>query len=241
LQALVYAIDGSRDHRGERRGFHVRLGESQVVPDPELFGDGSFNAEYRDCFSLEDCKNKWDAKLAAQIQVAMLPPLEAAPWFPTAMSLDGAFAWVAAILAVIATPDPTGRTVIWCWEAAGSYWKSRFTKYAIRMLGAMATAGGIAEEHVANQVKGYIELRGHGPKRIIIDRPRDADSVKWGMVENLKNGYVPALPATPTLPPPGTCVVNGHRTSIHTDAPTFARPAAPPPRQDDRQHQMEGL
>ena len=54
---------------------------------------------------------------------------------------------------------------------------------------------------MANQVKGYIELRGHGPKRIIIDRPRDADSVKWGMVENLKNGYVPALPATPTLPP----------------------------------------
>ena len=36
----------------------------------------------------------------------------------------------------------------------------------------------------------YVSLRGHGPKLIIIDKPRDGNPVNWEMIENLKNGMV---------------------------------------------------
>ena len=191
----MYVLHGALDHRDERRGMYVRLGASKCVPDTELHGGGGFfNPDRRECNTIDDCVNQWDARDAAQTRMPEVPPLEQPPWFPPPMTLDDAHTWVAVLVATLLKPDPTGLAVIWAWEAIGNFWKSRCTNYMQRMLGAMATSASLSDADFGNQIKGYIAVHGVGPKCIIIDKPRDdsgEDSgINWKMVENMKNGMV---------------------------------------------------
>ena len=78
--------------------------------------------------------------------------------------------------------------MIWAWELAGNFYKSRLTKHLVRVHGAMVTSGTIEEKNIGNQVQNYIELHGCGPAVIIVDRPRDDGPVNWKVFEDVKGG-----------------------------------------------------
>ena len=106
------------------------------------------------------------------------------------MTTLGFLIWARVFIPLLTVPDPTGRTVIWAWELLGKFYKSRLTNYLKRMHGAMTTSGSMEEKNIGNQMTNCVSLRGHGPKLIIIDKPRDGKPVNWEMIENLKNGMV---------------------------------------------------
>ena len=102
------------------------------------------------------------------------------------MTTEGFPLWALLIIKLLTVPDPTGRTIIWAWELIGNFFKSRLTKYLVRMHGAMATSGTIDEKNIGNQVQNYIELHGHGPEMILVDRPHDDKPVNWKVFEDVK-------------------------------------------------------
>ena len=185
---LIYVLYGSKDKSGERRSCYLRVGKSTCVQDTELFEDGSFNAAYRNCQTIEDCRLQWDGIAAAQQDLPELPPREQAPWFPPMMTTEGFPLWALLFIKLLSVPDPTGRTLIWAWELTGNFYKSRLTKYLVRMHGAMVTSGTIEMNNIGNQVQNYIELHGCGPAVIIADRPRDDGPVNWKIFEDAKAG-----------------------------------------------------
>ena len=185
---LIYVLYGSKDKSNSRRTSHLRVGKSMCVQDSELFEDGSFNPVCRSCTTNEDCRLQWDGVAAAQTDNVQPPPREPAPWFPPMMTTEGFPLWALLFIKLLTVPDPSGRTVIWAWETIGNFFKSRLTKYLVRMHGAMATSGTIDEKNIGNQVQNYIELHGHGPEMILIDRPRDDGPVKWKVFEDAKGG-----------------------------------------------------
>lgn len=159
---LMYVLYGSNDKTNARRTCCLRVGKSMCVQDPELFEDGSFNPVHRNCTTIEDCRLQWDGIAAAQQDLVELPPREPAPWFPPTMTTEGFPLWALMFIKLLTVPDPTGRTVIWAWELIGNFFKSRLTKYLVRMHGAMVTSGTIDEKNIGNQVQNYMELTATG-------------------------------------------------------------------------------